>query len=144
MVANFGTFDKSIKIKILVADKELLELLKPESEYAENFEDLEDEAERIIIQAFPPERPSKTHLYTHANIDWIESCDQYEIPENVQKGVDISGKYDQLNPWKLPENHRYVMLGLRVNLTLVKCKSAFTVHYEYENTNQTTISLTLF
>lgn len=73
----------SHQLKLVVANKEELELLKPDSEYRPK-ESLVDDIERIIVPAFPPSRASKTHLHTAVETAWVERLEGYDIPEDLQ------------------------------------------------------------
>jgi len=83
LVVRGRNLNISHPLKLVVANKEELELLKPDSEYRPK-ESLVDDIERIIVPAFPPSRASKTHLHTAVETAWVEPLERYDIPEDLQ------------------------------------------------------------
>jgi len=61
-----------------------------ESDYQER---VVDEVIRIIVPAFPPTRKSQTHYHTATETWFVETLDDYPIPEEIQTDINAHAKY---------------------------------------------------
>lgn len=64
-----------------VSNEDELKLLAPISKYKRK---VVDDVVRIIIPAFLQARASKSHLHTPVETTWVESLDEYPIPQDLQ------------------------------------------------------------
>lgn len=83
IVVRFRNLNIIHPLTLVIANKEELEFLKPDSEYQPQGS-LIDDFERIVVPAFPPSRASRTHLHTPVETEWVELLGRYDIPEDLQ------------------------------------------------------------
>eukprot|EP00004_Rigifila_ramosa_P002120 TRINITY_DN1219_c0_g1_i4.p1 TRINITY_DN1219_c0_g1~~TRINITY_DN1219_c0_g1_i4.p1 ORF type:complete len:1301 (-),score=286.37 TRINITY_DN1219_c0_g1_i4:65-3967(-) len=102
--------------ELALTDEEAYRRQQAKSNYIPWQQDPDDLLQRKVVPAFPPSRPSATHMHTNTENHYKIPLERYPIPEHVQGSIDEVGHLLWTNkdgsPWHLRDSFQKRMHSL--------------------------------